>query len=111
MRKTPNVLQADVAYFSMEIAIIDEIPTFSGGLGVLAGDYLRSMADLEMPLVALTLMYRGGFFRQEIDADGHQLEFPVEWNPADHLERLDTTIGVEIAGRDIEVGVWRYWLA
>lgn len=111
MRKTRTVPEAAVAYLSMEIAIVDEIPTFSGGLGVLAGDYLRSMADLEMPLVAVTLMYRGGFFRQEIDAGGHQLEFPVEWNPEEHLERLDTTITVELAGRSVEVGVWRYLLA
>src|SRR3970282_1311763 len=63
-----------VAYFSMEIALESAIPTYSGGLGVLAGDAVRSAADLELPLVAVSLVFRGGHFRQCIDAAGRQVE-------------------------------------
>jgi len=97
-----------VAYFSMEIALRDDIPTFSGGLGVLAGDYLRSAADLGVPAIGVTLLYHRGFFRQEIDAAGRQVEHDVHWSPADLLERLDTRVEVPIGNRSVAVGVWRY---
>jgi glycogen phosphorylase len=63
-----------IAYFSMEVAFRDDVPTYSGGLGVLAGDTLRSCADLRMPIVAVTLVYRRGYFRQHLDAEGRQHE-------------------------------------
>jgi starch phosphorylase len=63
-----------VAYFSMEIAVQDGVPTYSGGLGVLAGDHLRSAADLGLPLVGVTLLYRRGYFSQRLDDDGRQSE-------------------------------------
>jgi len=97
-----------VAYFSMEIALRDDIPTFSGGLGVLAGDYLRSAADLGVPAIGVTLLYHRGFFRQEIDSAGRQVEHDVPWSPADLLERLDTHVEVPIGNRNVAVGVWRY---
>lgn len=68
-----------IAYFSMGIALCNEIPTYSGGLGVLAGDTLRSAADLELPMVAVTLVSRRGYFRQEIDTTGRQIEQPNTW--------------------------------
>ena len=63
-----------IAYFSMEIALDPAIPTYGGGLGILAGDMLRSAADLELPMVAVTLVHRKGYFRQHLDADGNQTE-------------------------------------
>jgi glycogen phosphorylase len=65
-----------VAYFSMEIALDAGIPTYSGGLGVLAGDTVRSAADLEIPMVAVTLLHRKGYFYQKIDPSGWQKEEP-----------------------------------
>ncbi|HZM56484.1 MAG TPA: alpha-glucan family phosphorylase, partial [Acidimicrobiales bacterium] len=96
-----------VAYFSMEVALDDEVPTFSGGLGVLAGDFLRAASDMGVPTVGVTLLYHQGFFRQELDAAGRQIEHPVRWTPADHLERLDARVKVVIGGRPVVVGVWR----
>jgi starch phosphorylase len=69
----PFLAQDRVAYFSMEIALHSEIPTYSGGLGVLAGDTLRSAADLRIPLVGVTLVSREGYFRQQIDTAGRQI--------------------------------------
>ncbi len=70
-----------VAYFSMEIALEPDIPTYSGGLGILAGDTLRSAADLGVPLVAVTLAYRKGYFRQILDSAGNQFEQTQDWDP------------------------------
>jgi len=108
MRKTSPMPDQTIAYFSMEIAIADEIPTFSGGLGVLAGDFLRAIADGAVPAVGVTLLYRSGFFHQSLDGSGHQVESPVVWNPAEHLEHLDNRVTVTISGRTVTVGVWRY---
>lgn len=69
-----------VAYFSMEIALREEIPTYSGGLGMLAGDTMRAAADLELPMVGLTLVSRAGYFRQQI-VDDRQVEQPDWWRP------------------------------
>src|SRR3982750_4718374 len=70
-----------VAYFSMEIALAEEIPTYSGGLGILAGDTLRSAADLGVPMVAVTLLHRKGYFRQRLDGQGDQHEESADWKP------------------------------
>jgi glycogen phosphorylase len=91
----------------MEIALIDEIPTFSGGLGVLAGDLLRGASDLGLPTVGVTLLYHEGFLHQEIDMAGRQVEHPVQWTPGDHMERLDARVTVTIADRPVVVGVWQ----
>jgi starch phosphorylase len=98
----------DIAYFSMEIGIKSEIPTYSGGLGVLAGDTVRSSADLRIPLVAITLVSRKGYLKQEITQTGEQLEYPDEWNPSDFMRLESTTTKVRIQGRDVEVGAWIY---
>ena len=99
-----------VAYFSMEIALRSEIPSYSGGLGVLAGDTLRSAADLALPLVGVTLVSRAGYFRQTIDANGRQVERPANWNPADWAQRLDAKIAVRIERRAVWIGAWLYVL-
>ena len=96
-----------VAYFSMEIALRNEIPTYAGGLGVLAGDTLRSAADLRLPLVGVTLVSRAGYFRQEI-ADGRQLERPASWDPARWARQLDAKVAVRIEDRPVWVSVWLY---
>jgi len=99
-----------VAYFSMEIALRNEIPTYSGGLGVLAGDTLRSAADLELPMVAVTLVSRKGYFRQEIDAAGRQLERPDTWEPEQWATPLAAKVALDIGGRQVWVGGWLYIL-
>jgi len=91
----------------MEIAIGDQIPGFSGGLGVLAGDFLRAASDLSLPVVGVTLVYHEGFFRQEIDPSGRQVEQGVGWEVSEELERLDAHVEVLVGGRPVTVGVWR----
>jgi starch phosphorylase len=96
-----------IAYFSMEIALEEGIPTYSGGLGVLAGDMMRSAADLGVPMVGVTLVSRAGYFRQEI-VDGAQAERAEAWDPASRLQRLPCKVQVEVGGRPVWVGGWRY---
>jgi len=97
-----------VAYFSMEIALDSAIPTYSGGLGVLAGDTLRSAADLALPLVGISLLHRKGYFEQHLDASGNQNESPVQWNPEQVLEPVDATASVQIEGRTVRLRAWKY---
>ena len=85
-----------IAYFSMEIALRAEAHTYAGGLGVLAGDTVRSCADLELPVVCVTLISRAGYFRQEIDALGCQSEHEDSWNPEEWSEHLGVIVAVEI---------------
>jgi starch phosphorylase len=92
----------------MEVAISQSIPTYSGGLGVLAGDTLKSCADLRVPVVAVTLLYRKGYFDQKLNAQNGQEEFPVEWNPEHFLKPLSETIEVEIERRTVKVRAWQY---
>jgi starch phosphorylase len=104
----PFLAHARVAYFSMEIALRSDIPTYSGGLGVLAGDTLRSAADLRIPLVAVTLVSRAGYFRQTIDEQGRQQEQPDPWQPETWADPLYAKVSVTIAGRDVWIGGWLY---
>jgi len=97
-----------VAYFSMEIALDKAIPTYSGGLGVLAGDTLRSAADLSVPIVGVTLLHRKGYFEQHLDASGNQTEQPVTWRPENHLEPVDARSSVVIEGRTVHIRAWKY---
>src|SRR6185437_16796328 len=92
-----------VAYFSLEIAIHPGMPTYSGGLGVLAGDTLRSAADLGVPLVAFTLLHRKGYFRQHLDASGNQSEEVQAWNPADFCTEDPARITVSVEERTVTV--------
>ncbi len=100
--------ESRIAYFSMEIALQSDIPTYAGGLGVLAGDTLRTAADLELPLVAVTLVSRGGYLRQTIDDAGRQGEAPDPWEPARSAEELPAKVSVTIAGHDVWIGAWLY---
>ncbi len=97
-----------IAYFSMEIGIDPGIPTYAGGLGILAGDTLRAAADLGVPVVGMTLLYHKGYFRQRLDAHGNQSESPYEWSPENVLERMKPRVSVAIEGRQVFIGAWRY---
>ena len=97
-----------VAYFSMEIAIQPAMPTYSGGLGVLAGDTLRSAADMGIPLVAFSLAHRKGYFQQHLDGVGDQTEEVQPWNPADFCTEEAARVTVSIEDRVVMVRAWRY---
>jgi starch phosphorylase len=100
--------KSTVAYFSMEICLDQAIPTYSGGLGVLAGDTLRSAADLSVPMVGITLLHRKGYFEQHFDAEGRQTERPVEWKPEEVLEQVDARATVMIEGRRVHIRAWKF---
>jgi starch phosphorylase len=93
----------------MEIGFQTDIPTYSGGLGVLAGDTLKSAADLGLPVVAVSLLYNKGYFRQYLDSDGWQSEAPIDWNPAEKgMTLLPNRVKVRLEGRDVHLAVWRF---
>ncbi|MEJ2686176.1 MAG: glycogen/starch/alpha-glucan phosphorylase, partial [Gammaproteobacteria bacterium] len=106
----PFLHQPRIAYFSMEIALHSDIPTYSGGLGVLAGDTVRTAADLELPLVGVTLISRMGYFRQEIDPHGRQIEHPDPWSPDRWAVPLEAKVAVPIGERMVWVQAWLYVL-
>ncbi len=97
-----------IAYFSMEIGLKNDIPTYSGGLGVLAGDTIKTAADLKLPMVAVTLLSRKGYFKQELDEYGRQTDQPVSWDPYKFMTLLPAKIAVQIEGRDVLVLAWQY---
>jgi len=99
-----------IAYFSMEVALGNDMHTYSGGLGILAGDTLKSAADLRVPLVGVSLLSRKGYFHQELDDWGNQRESPAEWDPARFLEPLPEVAEVHIEGRAVKVTAWKYQL-
>jgi glycogen phosphorylase len=92
----------------MEIALDPNMPTYSGGLGMLAGDTLRSAADLGAPVVAVTLVYRNGYFRQHLDAAGNQSEQPQQWEPERTLRAVEGHVTIEIEQRPVCVRAWQY---
>src|SRR6202171_2052310 len=91
-----------VAYFSMEIALENAMPSYSGGLGVLAGDTIRAAADLRLPMVAVSLLYRRGYFTQRLTDDGSQTEEPVEWPVEDFLQEEPARASVSIEDPRVE---------
>ncbi|ULA66952.1 MAG: Glycogen phosphorylase [Nitrospira sp.] len=100
--------KALVAYFSMEIGLNPLMPTYAGGLGVLAGDTIRSAADLGVPMVGVTLLHRRGYFYQRLDQKGWQTEEPVAWAVTDFAEALEQRVSLEIEGRTVQVRAWRH---
>lgn len=96
-----------IAYFSMEIAVAPDMPTYSGGLGVLAGDTLRSAADTGLPLLAVTLLHRKGYFHQYLSLDGVQSEQDEPWKPEALLELLGPVAAITLQGRPVLVRAWR----
>jgi glycogen phosphorylase len=97
-----------VAYFSMEIALENAMPSYSGGLGVLAGDTVRAAADLRLPMVAVSLLYRKGYFSQHLAEDGTQSEDPVEWRVEEFLKEEAARVTVPLEKRRVELRAWRY---
>lgn len=97
-----------IAYFSMEIGIDEHIPTYSGGLGILAGDTLKSCADLNVPIVGVTLLSENGYFYQKIDPDGNQIELPFNFNINDFLQPLPNKTSVNIEDREVGLRIWYY---
>jgi starch phosphorylase len=97
-----------VAYFSMEIALENAMPTYSGGLGVLAGDTVRAAADIRVPMVAVSLLYRKGYFTQHLAEDGTQSEEPVEWRVEDFLVEEPARVKLSLETRRVELRAWRY---
>ena len=97
-----------IAYFSMEIALESRIPTYSGGLGVLAGDTLRAAADLGVPMVGVSLLHRQGHFTQRLEPDGTQREEPVAWSVTDRLEGTEAVCSMEVESREVTIRAWRY---
>jgi glycogen phosphorylase len=97
-----------IAYFSMEIGLKNEIKTFSGGLGVLAGDTIKSAADLRLPMVAISLLTKKGYFRQELDPFGRQKELPDDWDPSAYMVRLPERVSAGIESRDVQIAPWLY---
>lgn len=108
MGKQFNSPKRIVAYFSMEIALENAMPSYSGGLGVLAGDTIRAAADIRLPMVAVSLLYRKGYFSQRLAEDGSQTEEPVEWRVEDFLEEEDAHVSVPLESRRVELRAWRY---
>jgi starch phosphorylase len=100
-----------IAYFSMEIGLVSDMPTYSGGLGVLAGDTIRAAADLKVPMVAVTLLHRKGYFYQRLDSEGRQIEEPVDWAVNDFLTELPQRTSVTIEGRTVFLRAWKYDVA
>lgn len=97
----------ECAYFSMEIMLESDIPTYAGGLGVLAGDLLRSCADMEVPVVGMSLVYNDNTYRQII-RDGKQNYETLVWHKNDQLTKLPQRVEIKIQNTAVTVGVWRY---
>ncbi|MBD3227585.1 MAG: alpha-glucan family phosphorylase [Candidatus Lokiarchaeota archaeon] len=103
MRERPSI-----AYFSMEIGLESDIPTYSGGLGVLAGDILHKAVDLEIPMIAVSLCYSAGYFYQMIGPYGDQISKNIRWQFSSSFEKIPITITIEIQGKEFKVGAWVY---
>jgi glycogen phosphorylase len=106
----PFLARARIAYFSMEMALRPEIHTYSGGLGGLAGDTARSAADLDLPMVFVTLVSREGYLRQEIDVEGRQVDHPDPWEPSEWATPVGAMVAVPIEGRQVWIRPWLYVL-
>ncbi|HZY87955.1 MAG TPA: alpha-glucan family phosphorylase, partial [Gemmataceae bacterium] len=103
-----------IAYFSAEFGIHESVPVYSGGLGVLSGDHLKSASDLGLPLVGVGLMYREGYFRQYLTTDGWQQErypendfFNLPLIPEANKDGTPLLVGIPFPGREVKVRVWR----
>ena len=103
--------ERSIAYFSMEIGLAAGIPTYSGGLGVLAGDTIRAAADLKVTMVAVSLIHRRGYFYQRLDSSGWQREEPVEWSVEIFSSKCRSEFRVSIEGRTVWLRAWKYEVA
>src|SRR5262250_1217916 len=92
----------------MEIALENAMPTYSGGLGVLAGDTVRAAADLKLPMVAVTLLHRKGYFPQRLDAHGWQRDEPATWAVETFGQARAARTSVRVEGRTVHLRAWCY---
>jgi len=99
-----------IAYFSMEIALHSSMPTYAGGLGILAGDTLHSAADMHVPMVGISLLPRRGYFQQQLSDDGWQTENSVSWTVEDYLQEVGPRTAISIEGREVHIRAWKYQL-
>ena len=97
-----------IAYISMEIGLESNIPTYSGGLGVLAGDTVRSAADLEVPMVGVCLCYSSGYFYQLFNEKGEQKEKEIEWSFFYEFDKVEEPIEMKIEDKELKVSAWLY---
>jgi glycogen phosphorylase len=97
-----------IAYFSMEVGVESGMPIYSGGLGILAGDTLKSCADLKIPTVGVSLLYAHGYFDQKLDESGNQQELPTSWDPSRFAQLLPVQVQIPIEGRSVTVRAWQY---
>lgn len=95
-----------VGYFTMEIGLESDMHTYSGGLGILAGDTMKSFADLNVPAIGVTQLNEEGYTSQKLDEEGQQIDGPNTWNPEDFLEKLSVQTTVPIEGNEVKVGAW-----
>lgn len=107
-RLSQDKAKREIAYFTMEVGLENDIPSYSGGLGVLAGDTLRSAADLGIPVVCITLFHQFGYFQQGLDPEGHQIETDVRWHPELKLKQLPNVVELKLENRRVYVRVWEY---
>ena len=97
-----------IAYFTMEIGLSEAMPTYAGGLGILAGDTVRSAADMGVPMIVVTLLHRKGYFNQKLDAAGWQSEEDVSWPVENLLQEMQPRCSIEIEGRSVQVRAWKH---
>jgi len=97
-----------VAYMSMEVGLESKMPTYSGGLGILAGDTLKSAADLGLPIVGVTILYHKGYVKQKLNQEGYQIEDDNIWKPSEKMKLLPNEVEVKIENRDVKVKAWEY---
>src|SRR5207247_5087293 len=112
----PDLADKTLAYFSAEFGLQHTLPIYSGGLGVLAGDHIKEASDLGLPLVAVSLLYRQGYLRQRLTADGWQLDVPAKLEPVDEpttqvLDEHGDPVLIEVAFDDpdhpLRIAIWR----
>ncbi|MCS7262522.1 MAG: alpha-glucan family phosphorylase, partial [Aquificaceae bacterium] len=99
-----------IAYFVMELGLEDNMPTYSGGLGTLAGDTLYSYADMDIPAVCVTLLYKKGYNLQKVTPHGVQLDFDSLWDYKKYLKKLDVQVEVPFGEKPQKVACWEYWV-
>ena len=97
-----------IAYFVMECAVDSRIPTYSGGLGILAGDTLQSFADMEVPAVCITLLWKNGFTNQKLSNDGSQIDSAQEWDIEKYMQPTNIKIKIPLGGKDVTITAFKY---
>jgi starch phosphorylase len=112
-RRYADALSGPIAYFCAEYGFHESLGIYSGGLGVLAGDHMKTASDMALPAIGVGLLYRKGYFRQTIDADGHQEhdypDYDLSRLPLGRVQDasgLPLTVTLELPGRDLAIAVW-----